>query len=241
MIGLASKRSRVPVVVNVSHSTLDGAVALAEHAMEFGAAGLVLMPPYFFRYTQQEILAFYRAFAAQARLRIPVLLYHIPLFTNPIAVETAAQLISEGPYCGIKDSSGDWDNFVALNSIRAQKPFTFMMGNDGFFVRSKNVGANGVVSGIASAVPELLVALNRAVTTNQPELVTRLDARLEQFIAWLDKFPVPVGVKEAVAVRGIKASGNSIPLTEEQNRRVEEFRSWLREWLPTVQKECSHA
>jgi 4-hydroxy-tetrahydrodipicolinate synthase len=209
--------------------------------MESGAAGLLLMPPYFFRYTQEEILAFYRSFAAQARVRVPVLLYHIPIFTNPIAVETAALLISEGPYSGIKDSSGDWDNFIALNNARSQKQFGIMMGNDSFFVRSQEFAADGVISGIASALPELLVGLKRAVASNQPEVVTRLDVRLQQFISWLPKFPVPVGVKEAVALRGIKVTGNSIPLTGDQIRLLEEFRSWFRDWLPQVQKECSHA
>src|SRR6185437_6919329 len=44
---LAIKRCRVPLLVNVSHSTLDGALDLADCAIEAGAAGLLLMPPYF--------------------------------------------------------------------------------------------------------------------------------------------------------------------------------------------------
>src|SRR5271156_4719661 len=52
---LAIKRSRAPVLVNVSHSTLDGALLLAESACGSGASGLMLMPPYFYRYNDHQI------------------------------------------------------------------------------------------------------------------------------------------------------------------------------------------
>src|SRR5690349_16544094 len=41
VIGLGTKRSRVPVAVNVTHSTLDGTVELARAAEKCGASSLV--------------------------------------------------------------------------------------------------------------------------------------------------------------------------------------------------------
>src|SRR5260370_38991980 len=74
LVQLAVKRSRVPVLVGVGHSTLDGAIELGREAVSAGAAGLLLMPPYFFRYSQEDIHEFYLQFAAtvgpQARIRI---------------------------------------------------------------------------------------------------------------------------------------------------------------------------
>ncbi|MGH9628570.1 MAG: dihydrodipicolinate synthase family protein, partial [Bryobacteraceae bacterium] len=78
LMGLAAKRSRVPILVNVSHSTLDGSVELAQAAMASGASGVLVMPPYFFRYSQPEIKLFFQRFIQQADLRIPALLYNIP-------------------------------------------------------------------------------------------------------------------------------------------------------------------
>ena len=104
---LGVKRSRVPVLAGISHSTLDGAVELASEAFGSGAAGLLLMPPYFFRYGQDDILEFYTRFREQVPKRLPVLLYNIPQFSNGIAIETAARLLQTGLYSGIKDSGGD--------------------------------------------------------------------------------------------------------------------------------------
>jgi 4-hydroxy-tetrahydrodipicolinate synthase len=63
LVYLAVKRSRIPVLAGVSHSTLDGAMALGCEASAAGAAGLLLMPPFFFRYRQPEIHEFYLRFA----------------------------------------------------------------------------------------------------------------------------------------------------------------------------------
>src|SRR5260370_29195093 len=189
VIGLACKRSRVPVAVNVSHSTLDGAVKLAQAAAGSGAKSLVLMPPYFFRYDQDSLLAFYRRFLAEVDVRIPVLLYHIPFFTNPLSPGTIKVLLSEG-YAGIKDSSGDWENYLYLRDLSRETPFTLMMGSDGLYARAFQEGpVNGVISGVASAVPELLGALNKALVQDASDTVAKLHGPLTESIACLPQFP----------------------------------------------------
>jgi len=147
---LAVKRSSVPVPPGVSHSTLGGAPAPGRE----GAAGLLLMPPYFFRYRQPEIREFYMRFAEMI-YGAPVYLYNIPAFTSGISAETAVQLLSTGRFVGIKDSSGDWDNFQALSRYRREHPFTFLVGHDAIFARARAAGTDGVVSDKASAMPEL--------------------------------------------------------------------------------------
>lgn len=239
VIGLAVKRSRVPIMVNVSHSTFDGTVTLAESAMHAGAAGLLLMPPYFFRYGERDVLAFFRKFAMEVRLRVPALIYHIPLFTNDLPIDCVTELITEGAYSGVKDSSGDWRNFEALKELRSRKEFSLMIGTDALFARARAMGASGVISGIASAMPELLVALRKALDGGDSTRVQQLDARVGEMISWLDNFPVPIGVKEAVLQRGVKVGGHAVPLAAEEEQKLEEFREWFRSWSKSVVKECT--
>src|SRR5579863_4046824 len=85
LVQMAVKRSRVPVLVGVGHSTLDGALELGREAVGAGAAGLLLMPPYFFRYSQEDIHEFYVQFAAAMEGAARIFLYNIPAFTNEIA------------------------------------------------------------------------------------------------------------------------------------------------------------
>jgi dihydrodipicolinate synthase/N-acetylneuraminate lyase len=157
MIGLAPKRSRVPVIVNVSHSTLDGAVELAQAAAASGVAGVLVMPPYFFRYGADDLLAFYEQFVREADIDVPILLYNIPCFTNPLPFSVSEPLLRGGLAQGMKDSSGDAAGYEQLARLRSEKHFTYMMGSDSLFVRARTErGVDGGVSGCASAIPELL-------------------------------------------------------------------------------------
>ena len=117
LVYLATKRSTVPVLAGVAHSTLDGAVELGREACSAGAAGLLLMPPYFFRYGQAEIREFYLRFARQMGPNVPVYLYNIPFFTSELACDTAVELLSTGLFAGIKDSSGSFEYFERLKEL----------------------------------------------------------------------------------------------------------------------------
>jgi 4-hydroxy-tetrahydrodipicolinate synthase len=240
LMGLAAKRSRVPVIFNCSHTTFDGTVELAQAADASGAAGVLVMPPHFFKYTQEQISAFYRQVAEDAELQVPLLLYNIPQFTNVISLETASDLLSNGVVQGIKDSSGDLANFEGLQTLRQQHSFALMLGNDALVVPARSKGCDGVISGVACAIPELLIALDRAVTSGVPEVVTRLEARLRQFIQWCDKMPTPMAVKEATALRGFKLGPHSLSCDGNMQRDVDAFREWFKGWLPTVLTECKH-
>lgn len=231
LVYLAVKRSRVPVLAGVSHSTLDGAVALGREASAAGAAGLLLMPPYFFRYQQLEVREFYMRFAAEVSHPAPIHLYNVPAFTSEIATETAVQLLSTGRFAGIKDSSGSWDNFQALSRYKREHPYTLLVGHDAIFARARKEGADGVVSGVACAVPELLLGLDRAIARHDDTETERLDARLGEFLERIGRFPVPVGIKAALAVRGIKTGAPPVPLAAGTQAALDEFREWFRWWM----------
>jgi len=239
VISPAVKRAKIPVVAGVVHSTLDGSVLLARRAADAGAAALLLMPPYFFRYQQEEIREFYLRFADQMEGAAPIFLYNIPFFTNEIACDTAVDLLSTGRFAGIKDSSGQWEYYQRLRDLRARRPFTLLIGNDSIFTRARTDGANGVISGVACGVPELMVGLDRAICAGNTAKAEQLERRLQEYIKWLNEFPTPLGVKETTAMRGLKVGPHAIPLSPARQRKLEEFREWFRGWLPQVQNEVA--
>ena len=234
MMGLAVRRSRVPVFINVSHSTLDCALQLGEAAVRAGAAGVLLNPPPFYRYDQDDLIAFYTVFHEHLGNRAPVYLCNIPAFASAIAPETAARLLGEG-YAGSEDASGDWNWFESVHRRAAGKPI--FIGEDCMFARARRAGAAGVISSAACVVPELLLALDRAVMSGRANATAALSARLEEFVSHMGAFPMPVAVREAAAVRGLKTGQPATPLDAGKTRRLAEFRDWFKSWLPEVQRE----
>lgn len=241
LVYLGAKRSRVPLIAGVSHSSLDGAIQLADDAISSGADALLIMPPYFFRYEQAEIEAFLLEFAREAAGAIPILLYNIPQFTSGIDIETVERLAATGLFAGIKDSSGDWDYFQRLLTLRREGAFAVLAGNDRIAGRALATGADGVVSGCACAIPEVLVALGKAIAAGDERRAREIEGRLREFIDWIERFPAPVGIRRAVELRGKKTGSPLTPLSPARQAELEKFSVWFLEWLPVVRKEAAGA
>jgi dihydrodipicolinate synthase/N-acetylneuraminate lyase len=224
---LAVKHSSVPILVNASHSTLEVAVQIARSAMESGAAGVLIMPPHYYRYTQDAIRAYCLEFAERVKAR--VYLYNIPQFTSEIRLETALDLLASGQFAGIKDSKGDWEDFVALE----RTGLTVLVGSDSLYSRAARCGAAGTISGVASVLPELVLAIDRCVRSGGDP--APLDVRLADFLARALSFPFPIAFREAAAVRGLKPGPHPTPVGDKDSRRLDEFREWFAAWLRNLE------
>ncbi len=238
VLALAIRRSRVPVLVNVSHSTLQGAVQLAENAVGVGAAGVLIMPPYYYRYTDHQLQSFFQSFLKEVDNDTPRYLYNIPSCTNAISPQLARQLLTSGAFAGIKDSSQDPAMFAALTALRAERQFSLLLGYEAFHLKGRLAGSDGIVSGVAAALPELPVALDRAVRNgNMPE-AKFLETRMTEFLEWVEKFPGTVAIKQCAAHRGWPLRHFAFPLGEQTDIELTAFRKWLDGWLPIVLAEC---
>lgn len=226
------KRSRVPVIVNATHSCFEESRAIIEHAAANGAAGILLQPPSYFRYAAPEIRQYFVDMLDEFKGRIPILLYNLPFFNNAIPIEVACELLRDGRAAGIKDSSGDLTYLTELLRVREKVEFPLIVGNDNVFVEGRRRGADGVISGCAAAVPELLVALDKAIVDWNELKVADLSLLLDEFIHRIDRFPGPMGIRECVSTRGLKMGARAIPFAEETERRAAELREWFTGWLP---------
>jgi N-acetylneuraminate lyase len=220
---MAIKRSRVPVLVNASHSTLDGAVEIARAAMGDGAAGVLIMPAYYYRYSQDSIRAFCLEFAE--RVHASAYLYNIPQFTSEFAIETSVYLLSIGAFAGIKDSSGHWENFLELQAAG----LPVLVGADTMYSRAVRAGAAGAISGTASVLPELMIAIDRRARAGED--TSELDQKLAAFQDRAMRFPFPIAFREALAIRGVDPGPHASPLGPDELIGLHEFREWFRELL----------
>jgi dihydrodipicolinate synthase/N-acetylneuraminate lyase len=117
---------------------------------------------------------------------------------------------------------------------RAKRPFRLLVGNERILRPALQAGADGVVSGIAAALPELLVGLWRAATAGDHVLFDSLEQQLQSFMDWIGKLPPPVAIKEAAGFRRWFAPSHAVPMSEPNVKTLNEFRSWLIEWMPAM-------
>jgi 4-hydroxy-tetrahydrodipicolinate synthase len=230
LVKLAVKRSRVPVLVGVGAATLDVSIDLAREARDTNAAAVVLPPPYFFRYDQDDLRAYFCQFAAECGKDPPILVWR----TEGLSVETVIGLWDTGRFAGVIDATCDSD---ALDQLAAASVPVFA-GHDEALPRR---GRAGVVSPAACAVPELLVAIDRAIAAGADEELQELQHRLQEFVRWAARFPEPSAVKLATGLRGLKTGPLAVPLSPQKQKDLDAFRAWFQGWLPAVRKLSANA
>ena len=221
---------RGKVVVCTGTSSISTTLRLTQEAADSGCDGLLLPMPYYFRYKQEDLAAFCETVCASVSL--PCLLYNLPVFTNPIEVPTAIRLLETIPnLVGMKDSSGQVENLAPLAAAREKSEYSLFVGDDNLLLRALQAGWDGVVSGMACFVPEIILALHRSYRDGDVEKASSLQAILVELIQKVVAgLPTPWGVRLGLAMRGVSNGPMHLPLSRARQRQMEEVRDQLAEW-----------
>ena len=239
LIYLAVKRSRIPVLAGVGSATLDTSVDLAREARDAGAAGLLLPPPLFPRYDPDDLHEFYLEFSRQVGRPAVVFLSNTPAAISDLPAHTALDLLATGLFAGIEEGRGGLESFLRMKAA-ANGAYQVLAANDAVFTRARCAGAGCAISAVASAAPELMTSLDRAIACVRKEQIERLDRALQEFLDWAGQFPPSVAMKVAAGLRGWKTGALTIPLSPAKQKLLDEFRAWFQAWLPAVKRLCAN-
>jgi 4-hydroxy-tetrahydrodipicolinate synthase len=176
----------------VTATTVVDAVEQSRLALDFGARGLLLAPPFYFKGPDDEgLFAWFsdviEGIGADAR----VILYHIPGQTAvPLSVALVDRLkrAFPGVIAGVKDSSGDKATAEAF--LAAHGELAILVGDERQLATAMRHGAQGSICGLANIAPRLLHDVIHGATDN-PLIVPLVDL--------IVSYPVMPAVKTLVA------------------------------------------
>jgi dihydrodipicolinate synthase/N-acetylneuraminate lyase len=154
---------RAPVLLHVGANRLAEAQGLAAYAGELAPAGIVAVSPYFYGIPDAASLVYFQQLAA-VNPSIPFFAYDIPhMAINGISPGLLRDLQESVPnFAGVKCSQGNAQAIAALLRV-ARVNHSFFVGNERLASGTLSMGASGMVSGLATAIPEPFVALTAAV------------------------------------------------------------------------------
>lgn len=121
---------------------------LTRHAIDSGAAGVLVMPPFYYRKVNDDGL--FRYFATLfERIRDPfhLYLYHFPAMSGiNISMDLLGRLIGNFPdrFAGIKDSGGDLAHMLEI--LRRFPQFRVYSGTERLLVETLQNGSQGCIS-----------------------------------------------------------------------------------------------
>ena len=139
-------------------SALTDSVALTAHAVKLGCAGVLMLPPFYYKGVPDEGL--YRNFAEVIErvgdARLQLYLYHIPPVSQvAITLGLIERLLKAYPksVAGIKDSSGDWSNTKAVLDAFAKSGFDVFAGSETFLLDNLRNGGVGCITATGNVNP----------------------------------------------------------------------------------------
>jgi 4-hydroxy-tetrahydrodipicolinate synthase len=161
---------------------LTDSVRLTAHAVKIGCAGVLMLPPFYYKGVPDEGLFrnFSEVIERVADERLQLYLYHIPPVAQvPITLALIERLLKRYPkiVAGIKDSSGDWNNTQAVLNAFGKQNFDVFAGSEVFLLRNMRAGGVGCITAGANVNPHGIDKAYRGWQTPEAEaLQAAIDA-----------------------------------------------------------------
>ena len=180
---------------------LTDTVRLSAHAVKRGCAGVLMLPPFYYKGVSDEGL--FRSYAEViervADERLAIYLYHIPQVSGvPIPLALIERLLDAYPrnVAGVKDSSGDWSNTRAMLERFAARGFDVFAGSETFLLANLRHGGKGCISATANVNP---AAIHDLYVRWQGEDAPALQERIDAIRSTFQRYPMIPALKAAIA------------------------------------------
>ena len=228
-IVIEAARGRIRVVAGTGSNSTAEAINLTTHAEEAGAAGALVVNPYYNKPTQEGLYRHFRAVAES--VAIPILVYNIQSRTA-VNVETATleRLVRDVKnVAGVKEASGSLDQMSQV--IAACGPdFSVLSGDDNLTLPLLAIGGHGVVSVIANILPRETAEMVHAALDGDWKRARDLHYRLYPLAraAFLETNPIPI--KEAMAMAGMLEPEFRLPMCRMSDANRERLRAVLTQY-----------
>ncbi|MBO6540433.1 MAG: dihydrodipicolinate synthase family protein [Rhizobiaceae bacterium] len=135
---------RATLIVGTGAITPDETVENTKLAEAAGVDGVLVLPPYFIKLTDDEIFAYYKEISD--RTDAAILLYNIPAnAVNVLSPELVARLADIDHVVAVKESSGDWNNFYQTLIAAKDKIRVFCGPSSIYGAPAAELGADGFI------------------------------------------------------------------------------------------------
>ena len=220
---------RKPIVLGLGgNNTLHLTDTLARTNFE-GISGVLSVTPYYNKPNQRGLLGHYRAVAEASP--VPVIIYNVPGRTGVnLSAETTLTLANECPnIAGIKEASG---NIPQVMEIIRQRPQGFLVisGDDALTLPMLALGADGVISVVANALPSEMSLMVRSAMKGDWKKALPLHYRMLPLMNAIFEEGNPTGIKALLEADGRITNVLRMPLVKASKTLTNKLSTLLNEF-----------
>lgn len=220
---------RVPVVVHVGAIGTKISIDLAKHAESVGADGISSVPPFYWKFNENQIIKYYEDIANSCS--ISMIVYNVPL-VGLLGMNAIKRLAKIENVKGIKYTALSQYEITQIKDEVGEE-FLVYSGADEMAMSGLIAGADGIVGSFYNIMPELFINIYDAVKNKDLDEAQRLQKQAVEVIMYALQLPsFYAGMKVILKWMGINAGYCRRPfenLTEEDEVKFKEGFKKLKE------------
>ncbi len=226
---VAAARGRVPVVVQVGHTSLADAARLARHARTVGAQAMSAVAPWYFKPDSLPVLVDCLKTITSAAPDLPFYYYHMPSITG-VDFDVRLLLQAAGEHLpslvGIKYSATRIDQMQACVELDDGR-YDVLFGCDEMLLSALAVGVRGAVGSTYNFLAPLYGRLVAAFQANDSDQARRLQSQAVRIIQPVVRLRGVAGLKAAMKILGVDCGPCRLPLQTVRADELERLRQEL--------------
>jgi len=202
-------RGRVPVISHIGTIRTRDVIELARHAKSVGADAVSMIPPYYYKFTMEEIIGYYEE-VLQSVPGLKVIVYNIPQFTGvEFGKDNAGRLLGNPGTIGVKFTSF---NLYSMERIRDAYPDKLLMnGFDEQFLGALSMGASATIGTTVNLFAPLFLELRRLYREGRMAEALEIQKEINLRVETMLKTNIFAAVKYCWTLRGIDCGNCRAP------------------------------
>ena len=183
---------KVPVILNIAEGATKDALQQAAYAKEWGAKGIMALPPMRYKTDHRETVTYFTTIAKSTDL--PMMIYNNPVdYKTEVTLDMFEEMLQCDNIQAVKESTRDVTNVSRIKN-RFGERLKILCGVDTLAMEELCLGADGWVAGLVCAFPAETVTIFKLVKAGRiaeaaaiyrwfiPLLELDIHAKLVQYI-----------------------------------------------------------
>lgn len=211
--------NRVSTIVHIGDIGTQNAILLARSAQDAGADAVSSVPPFYFRFTEAEILGYYEELSNSVHL--PMVVYNVAL-AGTMNFSTILKLAKINNVKGIKYTMSTHHEILRIKQELGEQ-FMVYSGVDEMALSALIFGADGAIGTFYNLIPEIYNTIYQSFHKQDLLTAMRYQRIGTHIILEVLKYPYFSAIKRLMAMAGHDLGYTRKPFEEIGNQQLQEL------------------
>ncbi len=214
---------RIPVIVHIGDIGTRKSIELAKHAEAAGADAVSSVPPFYWKFSNDDIFNYYKDISEATSL--PMVIYSVPL-AGSMGMDLIKRIAQLPNVKGLKFTGREHDQMACLKQDLGED-FIIYSGCDEMAMSGLAVGADGIIGSFYNVMPELFKKIFAAVKGNDIKAARRLQQIGTAIILECVKYDYLALMRNMIGWQGVDAGYSRRPFRNYDDSELDALKAYL--------------